>query len=78
MPILLPASSQSNAFLATCARTCCAHADYVAITVLSRLELIEAYEEVWCTFPWSEHLMLDLPPPHEAPYLSGGALVLPI
>ena len=48
------------------------------ITVLSQLELIEAYKEAWHTFSWSEHLMLDLPPLHEAPYVSGGALVLPI
>jgi len=48
------------------------------VTVLSRLELVEAYEEAWRTFSWSEHLTLELPPPHEAPYVSGGALVLPI
>ena len=39
---------------------------------------MEAYEEAWRTFSWSEHLTLELPPPHEAPYVSGGALVLPI
>ena len=44
----------------------------------SRLELVKAYEEAWRTFSWSEHLTLELPPPHEAGYVSGGALVLPI
>jgi len=29
-------------------------------------------------FSWSEHLTLDLPPPYQAPYVSGGALVLHI
>jgi len=48
------------------------------VTVVNRLELVEAYEEAWRTFSWSEHLTLDLPPPHYAPYISGGALVLPI
>jgi len=46
--------------------------------VLSRLALVKAYEEAGRTFSWSEHLTLELPPPHEAPYVSGGALVLPI
>jgi len=48
------------------------------VTVLSRLELVEAFEEVWRMFSWSEHLTLELPPLHEAPCVSGGALVLPI
>ena len=48
------------------------------VAALSRLALVEAYEEAWRTFSWSEHLTLELPPPHEAPYVSGGALVLPI
>ena len=47
-------------------------------TVLSRLELVEVLEEVWRMFSWSEHLTLELPPLHEAPCVSGGALVLPI
>ena len=48
------------------------------VTVVSRLELVEAYEEAWRTFSWSKHLTLELPPPHEAPYVSGGTLVLPV
>jgi hypothetical protein len=48
------------------------------VTVVNRLELVEAYEEAWRTFSWSEHLTLDIPPPHYTPYISGGALVLPI
>ena len=47
-------------------------------TPASRLELVKAYDEAWRTFSWSEHLMLDLPYPHEAPYVSGDTLVLPI
>jgi hypothetical protein len=49
-----------------------------SVTVADRLELVEAYEEAWRTFSWSKHLTLDLPFPHEAPYVSGGTLVLPI
>jgi len=48
------------------------------VTVVNRLKLVEAYEEAWRTFSWSEHLTLDLPPPYYAPYVSGGTLVLPI
>ena len=48
------------------------------VTVVSRLKLVEAYEEAWRTFSWSEHLTLDLPNPLRAPYVSGGTLVLPI
>jgi hypothetical protein len=48
------------------------------VTVVNRLELVETYEEAWRTFSWSEHLTLDLPPPHQAPYVSGGTLVQPI
>jgi hypothetical protein len=48
------------------------------VTIVNRLELVDAYEEAWRTFSWSKHLTLDLPPPHEAPYVSGGTLVLPI
>jgi len=48
------------------------------VTIVNRLELVEAYEEAWRTFSWSKHLTLDLPPPHQAPYVSGGTLVLPI
>ena len=48
------------------------------VTVADRLELVEAYEEAWRTFSWSKHLTLDLPFPHEAPYVSGGTLVLPV
>jgi hypothetical protein len=33
------------------------------VTVVNRLELVEAYEEAWRTFSWSEHLTLDIPPP---------------
>jgi len=31
------------------------------IAVLSRPELVEAYEEAWRMFSWSEHLTLELP-----------------
>ena len=48
------------------------------INVLSRLKLVEAYKEAWHTFSWSQHIMLDPPPLHEAPYVSGRALVSPI
>jgi len=39
---------------------------------------VKAYNEAWRTFSWSEHLILELPYPHEAPYVSGDTLVLPI
>jgi hypothetical protein len=48
------------------------------VTVVNRLELVEAYEEAWRTFSWSKHLTLELPFPHEAPYVTGGTLVQPI
>lgn len=48
------------------------------MSAASRLELVESYEEAWRTFSWSRHLTLDLPPPHEAPYVSGGFLVMPV
>jgi hypothetical protein len=46
--------------------------------VASRLERVKAYDEAWRTFSWSEHLILELPYPHEAPYVSGDTLVLPV
>jgi hypothetical protein len=39
---------------------------------------VEAYDEAWRTFCWSEHLTLELPYPHQAPYVSGDTLVLPV
>jgi len=48
------------------------------ITPASRLELVKAYDEAWRTFSWTEHLILDLPDPHQAPYVSGDTLVLPV
>jgi len=48
------------------------------ITPASRLERVKAYDEAWRTFSWSEHLMLELPYPHQAPYVSGDTLVLPV
>jgi hypothetical protein len=45
---------------------------------VGRLELVNAYDEAWRTFSWSEHLTLELPYPHEAPHVSGGTLVLPV
>jgi hypothetical protein len=39
---------------------------------------VKAYDEAWRTFSWSEHLILELPYPHEAPYVSGNTLVLPV
>jgi len=78
MPILSSASSQTHssqyAFVLT-ARGLCDDPPPSHFSVLSRLELVEAYEEAWRTFSWSEHLTLDLPPPHEAPYVSGGPRV---
>lgn len=47
------------------------------VPVLRRLELlIEASEETWRTFSWSEHLMRELLP-QKVLYLSGGTLLLP-
>ncbi len=48
------------------------------VTPVRRLELVKAYDEAWRTFSWNEHLILELPYPHEAPYVSGNTLVLPI
>jgi hypothetical protein len=48
------------------------------VTAASRLELLEAYDEAWRTFSWRDHLMLELPFPHQAPYVSGDTLVLPV
>src|SRR5258708_378390 len=48
------------------------------VTPASRLELVKAYDEAWRTFSWSRHLTLDLPYPHQAPYVSGDTLVLPV
>jgi len=48
------------------------------ITPASRLERVKAYDEAWRTFSWSEHLILELPYPHQAPYVSGDTLVLPV
>jgi hypothetical protein len=39
---------------------------------------VEAYEEAWRTFSWSEHLTLEFSVPSEAPYVSGGTVILPI
>jgi hypothetical protein len=39
---------------------------------------VKAYDEVWRTFSWKEHLLLELPYPHQAPYVSGDTLVLPV
>jgi hypothetical protein len=39
---------------------------------------MKAYDEAWRTFSWSRHLTLDLPYPHQAPYVSGDTLVLPV
>lgn len=39
---------------------------------------MKAHDEAWRTFSWSEHLILELPYPHEAPYVSGDTLVLPV
>lgn len=39
---------------------------------------MKAYDEAWRTFSWSEHLVLELPYPHQAPYVSGDTLVLPV
>lgn len=49
-----------------------------SITPASRLERVKAYDEAWRTFSWSEHLVLELPYPHQAPYVFGNTLVLPI
>ena len=49
-----------------------------AVTAASRLKLVESYDEAWRALSWSEHLTLDLPHPHLAPYVSGGSLVLAI
>ena len=48
------------------------------VTAASRLELVEAYDEAWRTFSWRDYLMIELPFPHQAPYVSGDTLVLPI
>jgi len=58
--------------------TACGLCDYPPlshVSVLSRFKLVEAYKEGWRTFSWSEHLTLDLPPLHYAPYISGGPRV---
>ena len=47
------------------------------VTAASRLELVEAYDEAWRTFSWRDYLMIELPFPHQAPYVSGDTLVLP-
>jgi hypothetical protein len=47
-------------------------------TPASRLERVKAYDQAWHTFSWSEHLILELPYPHQAPYVSGDTLVLPV
>jgi hypothetical protein len=39
---------------------------------------VKAYDEAWRTFSWSEYFILELPYPHEAPYVSGDTLVLPV
>lgn len=49
-----------------------------SVTAASRLELLETYDEAWRTFSWRDHLILELPFPHIAPYVSGDTLVLPI
>jgi len=78
MPILLSDSSKTHssqyAFVLT-ARGLCDYLPPSHVSVLSRLKLVEAYKEGWRTFLWSEHLALDLPPPHYAPYVSGGPCV---
>jgi len=48
------------------------------VTAARRLELVEAYDKAWRTFSWSKHIVLELPYPHQAPYVSGDTLVLPI
>jgi hypothetical protein len=49
-----------------------------SVSAASRLERVEAYDEAWRTFSWKEHIVLELPYPHQAPYVSGDTLVLPI
>ncbi len=39
---------------------------------------MKTYDEAWRTFSWGEHLILELPYPHQAPYVSGDTLVLPV
>ncbi|KAI0264989.1 hypothetical protein BC834DRAFT_970540 [Gloeopeniophorella convolvens] len=49
-----------------------------SITVAARYELLKMYSEAWRMAEWTEHVTMDLPYPHEVPYVSGGMLVLPI
>jgi hypothetical protein len=49
-----------------------------AVSSASRLEHVEAYDEAWHTFSWRDYIVLELPYPYEAPYVSGDTLLLPV
>ena len=49
-----------------------------AVSSASRLELVEAYDEAWRTFAWRDYIVVELPYPYQAPYVSGDTLLLPV
>lgn len=49
-----------------------------AVSSAGRLELVEAYDEAWRTFSWRDYIVLELPYPYQAPYVSGDTLLLPV